>query len=110
MQVVDETLIVRGTVSAMLRARCARCSQMFSTTVSDSGFLRDYSELFEVEEVDLAEGIRETILLNLPHFPLCDEGCKGLCVRCGKDLNKGSCGCPDGEQSGAWEGLDNLKL
>ncbi len=109
-QVVDGTLIARGTVSATVRAQCARCSQIFSTTVSDSGFLRDYSDILEVEEVDLTEGLREAILLNLPHFPLCDEGCKGLCVHCGKDLNEGPCGCPDGDKSGAWEALDNLNL
>jgi len=109
-QVVDGALIARGTVSATVRAQCARCSQIFSTTVSDSGFLRDYSDILEVEEVDLTEGLREAILLNLPHFPLCDEGCKGLCIQCGKDLNEGPCGCPDGDKSGAWEALDNLNL
>jgi len=109
-QVVDGTLLVRGAVSAPMDARCARCTQIFSTTVSDSGFLRDYSDILEVEEVDISEDLREAIILSLPHFPLCDEGCKGLCVHCGKDLNKGPCGCPDGDKSGAWEALDNLKL
>ncbi len=109
-QVVDGALIARGTVSATVRAHCARCSQIFSTTVSDSGFLRDYSDILEVEEVDLTEGLREAILLNLPHFPLCDEGCKGLCVQCGNDLNKEPCGCPDGSENGAWEALDSLNL
>jgi len=103
-QVVDGSLIARGTVSAAVDARCARCSQIFSTTVSDSGFLRDYSDILEVEEVDLTEGLREAILLNLP------EGCKGLCVQCGKDLNKEPCGCPDGNENEAWEALDNLNL
>ena len=109
-QVVDGTLIARGTVSTTVRAQCARCSQIFSTTVSDSGFLRDYSDILEVEEVDLTEGLREAILLSLPHFPLCDEGCKGLCVQCGKNLNEGPCGCPDGDKRGAWEALDDLSL
>jgi len=70
LQVVDGALIARGTVSATVRAHCARCSQMFSTTVSDSGFLRDYSDILEVEEVDLTEGLREAILLNLPQRAL----------------------------------------
>ena len=109
-QVVEGTLIVRGTVAAEVRAQCARCSQIFSTTVSDSGFLRDYSDILEMEEVDITEGLREAILLNLPNFPLCDEGCKGLCVQCGKDLNKGPCGCTGGDESGIWETLDSLSL
>lgn len=109
-QVVEGTLIARGTVSAEVNAQCARCSQIFSTTVTDSGFLRDYSDISEIEEVDITEDLREAIILNLPHFPLCDEECKGLCIRCGLDLNEGPCGCPVGDKRGAWEALDNLNL
>ena len=109
-QVVDGTLLVRGAVSAEIRAECARCSQIFSTTVGDSGFLRDYSDILGVEDVDISEDLREAVLLHLPHFPLCDERCKGLCVQCGKDLNKGPCGCQDGDKREAWEALDNLNL
>ncbi len=109
-QVVDGLLIVRGELSALIEARCARCTQKFSTTVSDSGFLRDYSDALEAEDVDITEDLREAILLNLPHFPLCGEACRGLCARCGKNLNEGPCGCPDGDEKGAWEALDSLSL
>ena len=109
-QVVDEMLIVRGNLSAPVEVPCARCTQKFSTTVGDSGFLRDYPDVLETEEVDVTEDLREAILLSLPHFPLCDEACKGLCAHCGKNLNEGPCGCSDGDKSGAWEGLDSLNL
>jgi uncharacterized protein len=109
-QVVDEVLVVRGTLDAPLKAHCARCTQMFSTSVADSGFLRDYSGIQDAEEVDITKDIREAILLNLPRFPLCDEECKGLCPRCGKNLNSGPCGCSDRTESGLWSALDNLKL
>jgi uncharacterized protein len=45
------------------------------------------------QEIDLSEPIRQEILLNFPINPLCSNGCKGLCPQCGKDLNKGKCGC-----------------
>lgn len=109
-QVVDGMLIVRGTISATLQAECARCTQIFSTTVADSGFLRDFPDVEGVEEVDVTEDLREAILLNLPHFPLCDEQCKGLCPQCGKDQNAVACGCRKIEESGAWGALNNLKL
>jgi uncharacterized protein len=109
-QVVDGMLIVRGTVAAPLEAHCARCTQIFSTTVTDSGFLRDYPGIRGTEEVDITEDIREAILLNLPHFPLCSESCRGLCLSCGKDLNDGPCGCSGGEEESTWSALDNLKL
>jgi uncharacterized protein len=109
-QVVDQILIVRGKLSVSLEAHCARCTQIFSTTVADSGFLRDFPGIQGTEEVDITQDIREALILNLPHFPLCDEACKGLCARCGKDLNGGSCGCRKTEEGGAWGALNNLKL
>jgi uncharacterized protein len=109
-QVVDQTLIVRGKLSAPIEAHCARCTQIFSTTVADSGFLRDFPGIQGTEEVDITEDIREALILNLPHFPLCDEGCKGLCAHCGKDLNGGPCGCRKIEAGGSWDALNNLKL
>lgn len=109
-QVVDGMLIVRGSLTAEMKGCCARCTQIFSTTVSDSGFLRDYSDLEGLEEVDITEDLREAIILSLPRFPLCDEACKGLCPTCGKDLNEGPCGCSKGEEGGAWDALNNLNL
>ena len=109
-QLVDGLLIVRGTLSAEMKGCCARCLQFFSTTVSDSGFLRDFSVSENAEEVDVTDDLREAILLNLPHFPLCDESCKGLCPQCGKDLNEGPCGCSKEKDGGAWGALDNLNL
>jgi len=109
-QLVSESLIVRGAVSAEVHARCARCFQIFSTTVRDSAFLRDYPALHGMEEVELVEDLREAILLNLPHFPLCNEDCKGLCVQCGKNLNEGLCNCLDGSGPRGWEALDSLNL
>jgi len=109
-QLVDDMLIVRGSVSAEMKGCCARCTQIFSTTVTDSGFLRDYSDLQGVEEVDVTEDLREAIVLNLPRFSLCNETCKGLCPQCGKDLNEGPCGCSVREDGGAWDALNSLNL
>ena len=109
-QVVDGELIVRGTLSAPVEARCARCAQFFSTTVTDSGFLRDFPGILGAEEVDITGDIREAVMLSLPHSPLCDESCKGLCIQCGKDLNGGPCGCRRREESGSWGALNSLKL
>lgn len=45
------------------------------------------------EKLDLAELAAANVLLALPMKHLCREGCKGLCPRCGKNLNDGPCGC-----------------
>ena len=44
-------------------------------------------------KVDLASVAREQIYLQLPLKPVCREGCRGLCVTCGEDLNRGTCRC-----------------
>lgn len=49
--------------------------------------------VYDGEEIDLTEGLEEQILLALPLRSLCDEACRGLCPRCGRDLNEGPCGC-----------------
>lgn len=58
--------------------------------------------------VDLTPDLRECIILTLPNHPLCRTECLGLCSRCGADLNRGPCGCPDlhDDRWGALEALD----
>ncbi len=45
------------------------------------------------EKLNLDELVREDILLELPTKFLCREDCKGICPKCGKNLNDGPCGC-----------------
>jgi uncharacterized protein len=49
---------------------------------------------YEGDEIDLAPLVHEQVLLALPTRPLCTEGCRGLCARCGANLNAGPCDCP----------------
>lgn len=54
--------------------------------------------------------MREALLLELPPLPLCREDCRGLCPKCGADLNVGPCGCPPDEEGG-WKGaLRQIKV
>ena len=53
-------------------------------------------ETFLVAEngcVELEELATNDILPELPQRYLCREDCKGLCPQCGKNRNKGPCGC-----------------
>ena len=44
-------------------------------------------------KLDLDELIYTETVTNLPMKHLCDENCKGICSKCGKNLNEGECGC-----------------
>lgn len=49
------------------------------------------------EKFDLDEIIREEIILDTDMVTLCDENCKGLCPKCGQNLNEKDCGCTTSE-------------
>ncbi len=109
-QHVCEELVVRGNLSVELGLQCARCSDFFSTTVGVSDFLRAYPAPDGTDSVDITEDLREDILLNVPGFPVCSEGCKGVCAQCGADLNKSSCECETEDGPNPWTALDGLNL
>jgi uncharacterized protein len=49
--------------------------------------------LFQGDTIPLGEEIRQEMELALPQAGLCRPDCKGLCDRCGADLNQGACAC-----------------
>jgi uncharacterized protein len=48
---------------------------------------------FDGDEIDLVEGLQEQLVLALPLKPVCGQDCKGICPKCGADLNRMPCGC-----------------
>jgi uncharacterized protein len=104
-----ERVSVRGDVSAAVQVECVRCLRAFELEVSvpytayadrrgkassaeEEALERDdYMMFHDGRRLDLREGVRETLLLELPITPLCREDCPGLCPRCGADLNLGPC-------------------
>ena len=104
-----QELIVRGQAEAPLMLRCSRCAQFFSTTARVSSFLHAYEWAEHPEFLDVSADVREDLLLEIPGFPLCHDGCKGLCALCGQDLNEGACGCVPPERGPSpWSALDKL--
>ena len=58
--------------------------------------------------IDIGEPIVEETILSIPSILLCSEDCKGLCQKCGKNLNSGNCGCPEHDFDPRWAKLKNL--
>lgn len=86
---------------------CDRCGKMLSdrfkytfehVLVSSLAGDED-NDLLLVDEfkLDLDELVYSDILLELPSKYLCSPDCKGLCGKCGKNLNEGDCGCAEQE-------------
>ncbi len=64
---------------------------------------------YQGEGMELADSLREQVLLALPIRFVCREDCKGICPGCGKNLNEGSCGCVQKMTDPRWDALKELK-
>lgn len=73
--------------------------------VSDS---LDFSYYYG-DEVDVGDLIRQHIMTAQLINHVCSEACKGLCPRCGKNLNKGPCGCKAESSESPFAALKQLK-
>lgn len=109
---VSSEVLAKGRVSTSIELQCSRCLKKFSKAVEanvnvvyhpleelkgeekheikedelDMGF-------YKGEELDVQEIVTEQIILSVPMKPLCSESCKGICPKCGTDLNVGTCAC-----------------
>jgi uncharacterized protein len=119
-------VLVAAHVRGAARKPCSRCLQdtelplelrveeeFFATAqVGTGGPLPrpDDPEAFLIDAhhtLDLAEANRQVWTTALPMQPLCRPDCKGLCPRCGKDLNQGACACVPQEDA-RWSSLRQL--
>lgn len=64
---------------------------------------------YEGDRFDLGAILREQIILGVPMQPLCKETCKGLCPKCGQNLNEGTCQCQPAQADPRWTPLQVLK-
>ena len=82
---------------------CARCTKPVDSEISlffereiagrDTSKENDDYIFIEDKKLDIFEPLTEQLLLEMPSRLLCSEDCKGLCPKCGKNLNEGNCGC-----------------
>lgn len=102
---------VSGRVEAVAEVRCHRCLEPVRLPIT-APYEEEFRPLVEgeppgpgIEEadnvhlvagdaVDLGETILAAVLLELPMRVVCRPDCRGLCPRCGQNLNEGTCDCP----------------
>ena len=102
----EERFYFSGRMSGEVDEECRRCLTPTRARVDEELHLlfadatdeeSDESDVYMLEprakEVDLRPALREQWLLAAPGFALCREDCKGLCPRCGADLNQGPHHC-----------------
>ena len=95
---------IHGVVKAEKTFVCDRCLGDFrkeeSYAFDEEVRLEDGAEsdgmvllALENDAVDIEALVRDTILSAQPLNNICRPDCRGLCSKCGADLNRGECGC-----------------
>lgn len=115
---VIEGIQVSGKISGNLELSCSRClvpySAKFEHPVDETFFFTGGEERggYEVVEdkIDLEPMVRDVVVLGIPTRPLHRADCKGLCPRCGTDLNERDCGHRRELVDLRWAPLKSLKL
>jgi len=116
-------VVVRGDVEARIAQECRRCLEPVVGTLaqeitmvflsSDTPGVEEDGDarVFDAHapELDLSGPVREEVVLAIDPYVVCDPECKGLCPRCGANLNTEGCGCSFDEPDPRWDALRALK-
>lgn len=131
--VADATVLIDGSLSTSLRMACSRCLNSFDLKIDtdisvtavpktpstidgdadhDMELTIDDMDLmaFSGDRIDLDDEIAQQIIMALPFKPLCLSTCKGLCSRCGADLNQAPCHCMSSDEANPFSVLKALSL
>ncbi len=123
-----EDIRLVGHLDAQLEVPCARCLDPvthdidweFDLLYRPQGVDRRAEEV-AISEADteigyyqgdgllLEDVLREQVLLATPVKLVCREDCKGLCPRCGRNLNVDPCNCERRPGDVRWEALSDIK-
>ncbi len=97
---------VEGSVKLTFVTECDRCLEEVPTTlnlvfdrvvtapeVTTEEEEDEHPDYMEGYQLDVETFVYNEILINWPVKILCKESCKGVCLKCGQNLNTGECGC-----------------
>ncbi len=117
-------LFLRTSIHTVAMFQCDRCLIEFNkplTAEYSMVYVYHDDEIgqYDPEEVsvitpdtvslELADDVRQMVVLSVPLKLLCNDTCKGLCPGCGCDLNNRSCSCTQEQVTDPrWQGLQNL--
>ena len=98
-------LVMKGMITTCIHGICDRCAAEFDrqleipidavlvTELANEENEDEWVFTLEGDSADLEDIVRTVFVLNMDSKLLCSDDCKGLCCRCGKNLNDGPCSC-----------------
>lgn len=109
---------IKGRIEVVAIGVCSRCLKqtnvkqtiVFSLKFSDAREKSKEGDLitFSGDEINLNPQIADEIILNWPGKILCKPNCKGLCSKCGKDMNTTICKCENDDFDPRFSALKQL--
>ncbi len=119
----DDQIILEALTTAGANFICDRCGTEFKQTVkskykmiyllrSIEGAEEEINITYlssDTQIIDISKDVRDYMILSTPMKRLCKEDCKGLCAKCGVDLNEKECDCNDDEIDDRWKVLKEIK-
>jgi uncharacterized metal-binding protein YceD (DUF177 family) len=104
-QIAPASYLLEGCANCLLETPCCRCLKTVETPVNfpilenfvEAGRVEPSEEdiVFSEEIINILPAIQRNLYNNIPMKFVCDEDCKGLCARCGTNLNFGECDCTE---------------
>ena len=105
----NKVLELKGIGSVTVGIPCDRCLEQVAVKIpyeieqkldmkkSDTERVQDLDEndYLTGMDLDVDRLVYLEVLMSWPLKVLCKEDCKGICSRCGKNLNEGPCGCAE---------------
>ena len=114
---VKPNVAVVGEIVCFVHGFCDKCMSEVSTQISlpfNQIFFKDSSDdedgyVYTDSRLDLTKAICDEIVLSVPSGLMCKQDCKGLCPKCGVNLNEQQCDCATSREN-AFSVLKNLKF
>ena len=102
---VGGVLVLEMEVSGNFSSVCDRCLKEITGKIEfseEQSFVKSESEekgedalVITDKKIDLYDLTVKGVFANLPSKNLCSEDCKGICHKCGADLNLEECKCKE---------------
>lgn len=106
---IGGVIVLEGKAECRFEGICDRCGKstdkaiFFSVVQEFVKSSRIESEeadavILQDEKIDLCDLALKNVFVNIPSKILCKDDCRGICLKCGADLNQEPCTC--GEEDG----------
>lgn len=123
LQKSSSQIVLNSELCLKAKFECDRCDEEFETEINtdfqiiylfgtepeDTESININYLDYDAEKIDIRQELLDYAMISVPMRKLCSEDCKGLCYKCGTNLNLNSCECKNDEVDPRWLPLMDLK-